>query len=325
MKFSKTILSAALLGLATLSVQVNAKELVGWNLHTPDNPNGQAMEYFAQAVEAATEGRHTAKVFHNGLLGDQTSAIEQINIGGVDWALFSSGALSDTVEGFKVTSLPYIFSSKEHMFKVVDGEIGQQLSDMLSSANMIALGWFDAGARSFYTAEKPILSPEDAKGQKLRVPNAQMFVAMAEAIGANATPLAFAEVYTALQTGVVDGAENNPPSVVSTRHHEVVKHYALDEHLMVPDVLVMSRSVWDSLSAEDQARVAEAGKQAAQMQRELWIEDEVAAMKAIEEQGVTIHKIEDKSGFMSAMDSVYDEMVTSDTVRDLIKAVRAVK
>jgi tripartite ATP-independent transporter DctP family solute receptor len=243
----------------------------------------------------------------------------------MQWAVFSSGSLGDVAEELKVVSLPYVFRSSTHMFSVVDGEIGGQLSDALAGANMVVLSWFDGGARSFYTVEKPIRTPADIVGLKIRVPNAEVFIATAEALGANATPLAFAEVYTALQTGVVDGAENNAPSLVSTRHHEVVNYYSLDEHLMVPEALVLSKTVWDGLSEEDRAVFMGAAREAADLQRSLWTDRTDASMAAAREQGVEIIEIADKEPFVDAMVPVYEKLVTSNSVRELLAAIQAVE
>jgi len=322
--FRKTILAAAAVSVSQFST-ATAEELTGWNIHAPDYPGSIAMERFAELVDQRTGGRFQPSVYHSAQLGDQTAAIEQMALDGMQWAVFSSGSLGDVAEELKVVSLPYVFRSSTHMFSVVDGEIGGQLSDALAGANMVVLSWFDGGARSFYTVEKPIRTPADIVGLKIRVPNAEVFIATAEALGANATPLAFAEVYTALQTGVVDGAENNAPSLVSTRHHEVVNYYSLDEHLMVPEALVLSKTVWDGLSEEDRAVFMGAAREAADLQRSLWTDRTDASMAAAREQGVEIIEIADKEPFVDAMVPVYEKLVTSNSVRELLAAIQAVE
>jgi tripartite ATP-independent transporter DctP family solute receptor len=307
------------------SLTAEARELRGWNLHVPDYPGSIAMEKFSEIIAEKTEGRYTGSVFHNGQLGDQRFAIEQFALDGIDFAVFSGGSLGDFAAPLKIVSMPYVFRSIEHMFAVVDGEIGERLSDELADHNMVALAWFSGGARSFYTVDKPITKPADLAGLKVRIPDAEIFISTVEALGANATPLAFGEVYTALQTGVIDGAENNAPSFESTRHYEVAKFYSLDEHLMVPEALVVSKGLWDSLSPEDQAIFRDAAREAAGLQRELWAEREKKSNAILAEAGVQVNVIEDKQPFIDAMVPVYEKLVNTGELRSLLQDIQAVK
>lgn len=310
---------------AALAVtSVEARELRGWNLHVPDYPGSVAMEEFASAIGEGTEGRFTGSVFHNGRLGDQRFAIEQFAFDGIDFAVLSGGSLGDFAPALNIVSMPYVFRSQEHMFEVLDGEIGERLSDALADHNMVALAWYTGGARSFYTVRTPINSVEDLRGLKIRVPDADVFVATIEALGANATPLAFGEVYTSLQSGVIDGAENNAPSFESTRHYEVAKYYTLDEHLMVPEALVVSKTLWDGLSAEDQALFREAARASAETQRSLWAEREAASAQILKDAGVEFIEVADKQPFIDAMVPVYERFVTSDEARALLADIQAV-
>ncbi|MDR7126366.1 TRAP transporter substrate-binding protein [Pseudotabrizicola sp. 4114] len=311
----------AALGVATMA---DARDLRGWNLHVPDYPGSIAMEEFAKAIGEKTEGRYNGSVFHNGQLGDQRFAIEQFAFDGIDFAVFSGGSLGDFAPALNIVSMPYVFRSQEHMFEVLDGAVGEQLSTALEPHNMVALSWFTGGARSFYTVNAPINSVADLKGMKIRVPDADIFVATIEALGGNATPLAFGEVYTSLQTGVIDGAENNAPSFESTRHYEVAKYYTLDEHLMVPEALVVSKTLWDSLSAEDQDIFREAAREAAQSQRTLWAAREAASAGILRGAGVQFIEVADKQPFIDAMTPVYDRFVTTDELRKLLADIQAV-
>ena len=312
--------SVSILGLA---VAAEARELRGWNLHVPDYPGSIAMDEFAKAIGEKTEGRNTATVYHNGQLGDQRFAIEQFAFDGIDFAVFSGGSLGDFAPALNIVSMPYVFTSQEHMFKVLDGDVGEKLSAALEPYNMVALAWYTGGARSFYTVKSQVTKPEDLKGLKIRVPDADVFVATVEALGANATPLAFGEVYTSLQTGVIDGAENNAPSFESTRHYEVAKFYTLDEHMMVPEALVVSKTLWDSLSPEDQTAFRDAARASAETQRKLWAEREAASTKILEENGVTIMPVEDKTPFIEAMAPVYERFVNTDELKALLAEIQA--
>lgn len=301
-----------------------AKELRGWNLHVPDYPGSIAMEEFSQALGDNTEGRFTGTVYHNGQLGDQRFAVEQFAFDGIDFAVFSGGSLGDFAPALNIVSMPYVFRSEEHMFQVLDGEIGDRLSDALAESNMVALAWYTGGARSFYAVDKPINTPADLKGMKIRVPDADIFVATVEALGANATPLAFGEVYTSLQTGVIDGAENNAPSFESTRHYEVAKYYSLDQHMMVPEALVVSKTLWDGLPPEDQAIFRDAARASALTQRKLWAERVAASTKVLADAGVTTNEIADKQPFIEAMTPVYEKFVDTDDLRQLLADIQAV-
>lgn len=308
---------------ACMVTSAQARELRGWNLHVPDYPGSIAMEQFGDAIAENTEGRYTGSVFHNGQLGDQRFAIEQFAFDGIDFAVFSGGSLGDFATAMNIVSMPYVFRSQEHMFEVLDGEIGERLSESLADYNMVALAWFTGGSRSFYTVRTPVNSIEDLRGLKIRVPDADVFVATVEALGANATPLAFGEVYTSLQTGVIDGAENNAPSFETTRHYEVAKFYTLDEHLMVPEAFVVSRTLWESLSAEDQHIFRDAARAAAETQRSLWVETEARSAQILVDAGVEFIEVADKQQFIDAMAPVYERFVNTEELRDLLADIQA--
>ncbi|NDW33415.1 TRAP transporter substrate-binding protein [Salipiger sp. PrR007] len=307
----------------TVAASAEARELRGWNLHIPDYPGSVAMEEFATTIGEKTDGRYTGTVYHNGQLGDQRFAVEQFAFDGIDFAVFSGGSLGDFAPALNIVSMPYVFRSEEHMFEVLDGKIGERLSDALADSNMVALAWYTGGARSFYTVDKPVVTPADLKGLKIRVPDADIFVATVEALGANATPLAFGEVYTSLQTGVIDGAENNAPSFESTRHYEVAKLYSLDQHMMVPEALVVSKSLWDSLSPEDKEVFRATARASAETQRKLWAERVEKSKAVLAEAGVETNEIADKQPFIDAMQPVYDKFVTTDELRQLLADIQA--
>lgn len=235
-------LRSAVLGscLALAATSATANELRGWNIHVEDYPVSIAMESFAAEVAERTGGELTAKTFHNGVLGSQPDAIEQLRLGVIDFGEFSLGPFGTSVPEANVVSLPFIFPSIPAMYEMMDGEVGEAISEGMRARGVEPLGWYDAGARSFYNSVRPINTPADVEGLKIRVMSNDLFVKMVESMDGNATPMAFAEVYQSIQTGVVDGAENNPPSYESTSHYEVAQFYSLTEHLIIPECLCMS-------------------------------------------------------------------------------------
>jgi len=319
-KFSRSALLAA--GLTVLAGPLSAAEIRGWNTHAPDYPVSVAMDKFGELVAERTGGRIAPKTYHSAQLGEQDQAIEQMQFGGVDFAVFNLVPLNNIVPETQVATLPYAFKSVDHMHRVVDGPIGAELSKAMETANMVGLAWYDSGARSFY-ANKPLNSAEDLKGLKIRVQNSDVNVAMVQALGANASPIPFGEVYSSIQTGVVDGAENNWPSYESTGHYEVAPNYILDQHTIVPEVFVVNKDKWESWSPEDQAIVRQAAIDSATLQRQLWAEREKKSEEIVRAAGATIVELADKSAFINAMKPVYDQFVTDDTLRDLLARIQA--
>lgn len=316
--------ATAALAFTALVAPVAAEELRGWNIHVEDYPVSHGMEQFVAEVAEKTDGRLTGKVFHGGVLGSQPDAIEQVRLGAIDFGVFSLGPMGQAVPETNVVSLPFIFKSIDQMYRLMDGDAGEAIGKGLEAKGIVALGWYDAGARSFYNSVKPINSPDDVVGMKVRVMNNDLFVGMIESMGGNATPMAFAEVYQSLKTGVVDGAENNPPSYESTNHFEVAKYYSISEHLIIPECLCMSKKTWDGLSAEDQAIVKEAGRRSADLQRELWQAREAKSMEAVVAGGTEVNQIADKAPFQAAMASVYDQFLAANPdLSGLVELIRS--
>lgn len=319
----RTGLALAAITAASFSLSAQAVELRGWNIHVEDYPVSHGMESFLKEVEEKTEGRITGKVFHGGVLGSQPDAIEQVRLGAIDFGEFNLGPMGTVVPETNVVSLPFIFKSIPQMYKAMDGEIGDALAAAMKPKGLVALGWYDSGARSFYNGEKAIHTPDDVKGLKVRVMNNDLFVGMIESMGGNATPMAFAEVYQSLKTGVVDGAENNPPSYESTNHFEVAPFYSLTEHLIIPECLCMSTKTFDALSAEDQEIVRTAGRNSAELQRTLWQEREKISMDKVVEGGVKVNTVEDKAAFQAAMAPVYDQFLEANPdLSELVKMMQ---
>jgi tripartite ATP-independent transporter DctP family solute receptor len=314
--------STAALGLFAASAAA-AQELRGWNTHVPDYPGSTAMDHFGELVSERTEGRITPITYHSAQLGEQDFAIEQMQFGGIDFAVFNLTPLNNIVPATQVTTLPYVFRSIEHMHAAMDGEIGAEIGEAMADVNMVALAWYDSGARSFY-ASRPLNSLADMAGLKIRVQNSDLNVAMVEALGANATPIPFGEVYTSIQTGVVDGAENNWPSYESTNHFEVAPYFIQDEHTIVPEVFAIALTTWERLSAEDQQIVRQAAIESAKLQRELWAARETTSEERVRAAGSVIVTLEDKSEFIDAMAPVYDRFATDPVIADLLARIQAI-
>ncbi|MEP5761401.1 MAG: TRAP transporter substrate-binding protein [Litoreibacter sp.] len=309
-KFNAVLGGAALSGLlAVAATTAGAAELRGWNVHVEDYPVSIAMESFMAEVAERTNGEVTGKIFHNGVLGNQPDAIEQIRLGVIDFGEFSLGPMGQSIPETNVVSLPFIFKSIPQMYRLMDGEVGAAIGEGMKAKGMVPLGWYDAGARSFYNSQTPINTPADVTGLKVRVMSNDLFVKMVEAMDGNATPMAFSEVYQSIKTGVVDGAENNPPSYESTNHYEVAKYYSLTEHLIIPECLCMSLKSWDKLTEDQQKIMLEAGQKSATLQRELWQKREAASMETVQAGGTIVNTIADKGPFQAAMSPVYDSFL----------------
>ena len=295
-----------------------AEDWRAWNIHHDGHPNTAAMDRFAELVNKATNGEISVEVFHGGVLGSQPDALEQVRIGAIEIGNFNLGPIGPMVKEANLVSLPFIFKSVPHMFRVLEGEAGDIMSKAMGDAGVLPLAWIDAGARSFYS-QKPINTPADVAGLKIRVMNNDLYTSMISALGGNPSPMAFSEVQQALKTGVVDGAENNFPSYKNVGHYEVTTHYSLSEHLIIPECICVNTKKFQALSPELQAAVKGAAEEAALYQRELWAVQSDQARKDVEQAGIKVNEISDKGPFQSAMDSVYDEYLKANP--DMTKLV----
>jgi tripartite ATP-independent transporter DctP family solute receptor len=293
--------------------------------HPDGYPTVEAVKAMGKILSDKTKGRISIEVFASAQLGEEKDTIEQTQYGVIDLNRVSLGPFNNIVEETQVPSLPYIFRSVDHMHHVMDGPIGQEILDAFKSHDLIGLAFYDGGSRSFYNTKKPIKSIEDMKGMKFRVIQSDMFVDMVSALGANATPMAYGEVYSALQTGVIDGAENNWPSYDSSGHYEVAKYYTLDQHLIVPEVLVMSKKSWDKLTPEDQATVKEAAKASVSVMRDLWVKQEKVSEAKVRAAGVNVVDEIDKAPFIKAMEPIYAKYIKSDKLKDMVSRIQATK
>ncbi|NDL68857.1 TRAP transporter substrate-binding protein [Anaerotalea alkaliphila] len=225
---------------------------------------------FARLVEERTDGRIKIEVYYGGQLGDEKSVIEQVQFGAIDFVRTSISPLSEFAKELNVLQLPYIYRDEEHQWAVLNGEIGDQLLESVDQANMVGLTWYDSGSRNFYNTKKEVKSMADLQGMKIRVQESKLMMGLVQAVGASPTPMPYGEVYSALQTGVIDGAENNLPSYVSSSHYEVAKYITMDGHTRVPEIVVASKDTMNKLSAEDQEIIRQAAKDSQALQREEW-------------------------------------------------------
>ena len=270
------------------------------------HPVHQGILSFQSALDEKSGGTLKIKIFPDGQLGSEREVLELLQIGSVAITKVSAAIMSNFVPEYHVLGVPYLFRDKEHQFKVLEGAIGKSILEKGDQFWLRGLCYYDAGSRSFYTKSKAIRTPDDLKGLKIRVMNNQMSINMVNALGASATPMAYGELYTAIQQGVVDGAENNPPSFVSSNHYEVSKFYTLDQHSAVPDVLLISTKYWNKLSDKEQQWVQEAADESSQAQKQFWRESVEESMKKAAASGVEII-IPDKSLFADQSKSVLDD------------------
>lgn len=296
----------------------------GWNIHVDGYPNTIAMDKFAELLAEKTDGEITLQMFHGGTLGSQPDAVEQVRLGGLAIGNFNLGPIGPIAPAANVVSLPFIFKDIPHMFRVLEGEGGQAIAAGMAEKGLLPLAWYDAGARSFYNGDRPINTPADVVGMKVRVMNNDLFTGMIAEMGGNPSPMAFAEVYQALKTGVVDGAENNWPSYESTGHFEVAGYYSLSQHLIIPECICVNADTFAALSADMQAAVTEAAQESAVLQRELWAAREAASREAVEAAGVVVNEVADKAPFQAAMTPVYEAYFASNPdLRPLVELIQA--
>jgi tripartite ATP-independent transporter DctP family solute receptor len=283
-----TRLGLALLATTALAVPALAQDTIvlrSSDTHPPGYPTVAAVEYMGELISERTDGRISVEVYHSAQLGEERDTIEQTQFGVIDLNRVSMGPFNNLIEATKAPSMPFIFRDVDHMRAVMDGEIGQEILAAFEEHNLIGLAFYDSGARNMYNRVRPIESLEDMEGLRIRVIQSDVFVDMVGALGANATPMPYGEVYSSIQTGVIDGAENNWPSYESSGHYEVAGYYSLTEHLIVPEVLVMSKQRWDGLSEEDQAIIREAAQESVARQRELWEAREAESEAHVREAG----------------------------------------
>jgi tripartite ATP-independent transporter DctP family solute receptor len=296
------------------------------DVHPEGYPTVTAVEDMGKKLSKATDGRLSVQMYASMQLGGEKEAIEQAQIGAIAIARVSVGALGPVVDGLNVLNLPFLFRNTAQARAVLDGPIGQELLDNVTNhptAGLIGLAWMDAGARNMYDTRHPIKDIGDLKGLKVRVMGNPMFVEMMNDLGGNGVAMGYDQVFTALQTGVVDGAENNPPSFVFDNHYQVAKNYTLTEHLIVPEMVVFSKRIWNQLSKDDQALIMKFAKEAQQEERVLWNAYEQTALDKMKAAGINVVTITDKKPFQDAVKPVWDKY--GPKYADMIKRIQAVQ
>ena len=323
MRFTLTRLAAAL-AVAAVTLPAAAKEFRSADVHPEDYPTVMAVKMMSDTISKKTGGKHTIKVFTGNQLGGEKDTIEQTRIGALDLVRINVAPMNNICPETLVPTMPFLFRSVDHMRKVLDGPVGDQILKACESQGFVGLAFYDAGARSIYTVKKPVKSLADAKGLKVRVQQSDLWVSMLQAMGANATPMPYGEVYTALKTGLVDAAENNFPSYDTAKHHEVAKFYSMTEHSMAPEMLLMSKKVFDTLTPDEQKIFRDAAKETVPYMRKLWDEKEKKSREIVLKGGAQIIPV-DKKSFQDAMKPVYDKFITDKNLKDLVAKVQATK
>lgn len=288
----------------------------------PTHPVHNAMVFMADRCNEISNGELQIEIYPSGQLGSEQQCVELLQIGSLAITKVSAAIMEGFTSEFKALGIPYIFRSKEHSFKVLDGEIGKEI--LLSSEPywLRGLAFYDAGSRSFYTIDKPINHPDDLAGLKIRVMKSIIAMNLVKSLGGSPTPISWGELYTALQSGVVDGAENNPPSFYTSHHYEVCKYYSLNEHSMVPDVLIISKKIWDGLNEQEQAWLQQAADESVIVERKLWAESVEESLREVEKAGVTIIR-PDKAPFSDKVSDMFDMFKDDPTLDNLIQRIRS--
>lgn len=321
--FIKVLLaSCALLSVLSACSAKNDVEVLKMAHSLPtDHPVHEAIMYMAERLAVHSNGKMEIQVYPGGQLGGERELIELLQIGSLAMTKVSSSPMEGFVPEMKVFSMPYVFKDSEHYWRVLNSDLGKELLLSGEKVRLRGLGYYDAGSRSFYTVEKPIYKPEDLKGLKIRVQKSQTSLQMVRSLGGAGTPISWGELYTALDQGVVDGAENNPPSFYTSGHYEVAKFYTLNEHTFVPDIVLISTYVWNNLTEQQQAWVQKAMDESVVYERQRWAEATEHALAEVEKAGVTIIR-PDNTKFAEKVEAMH-EAAKGTPAYDLLQAFRA--
>ena len=281
----------------------------------------QGMVYFGEQLEKISEGKFKVQIYPSQQLGTERQCLELLQIGSLDMTKVSAGVLENFSPSIKVFGIPYMFNDKEHTFRVLDGPIGDELLAGTEKYWLKGLGYYDSGSRSFYTIDRPVEQPNDLEGLKIRVMESQTAIDMVKSFGGSPTPISWGELYTALQQGVVDGAENNPPSFYLSRHYEVCKYYIIDEHTVLPDVVLMSTHLWNTLNNQEQKWIQEAMDLSVIEQRRLWSVSEQESLEAVKAAGVQV-SYPDKISFAEMSKTVADQYAKDPLIKSFIDKIK---
>jgi tripartite ATP-independent transporter DctP family solute receptor len=307
--------------LAAAGFAAHATDFRSTDIHPDGYPTVDAVKYMGTVLAKLSNGKHSIKVFNNSALGAEKDTIEQAKIGAVAMTRVNIAPMNNICPTTVVPTMPFLFHSKEHMRHVLDGPIGEEILKSCEAQGFIGLAFYDSGARSIY-AKKPVKTVADVKGMKIRVQQSDLWVALVGAMGGNATPMPAGEVYTALKTGLIDAAENNIPSYDGFKHFEVVKFYSRTEHSMAPEMLLMSKMVFDKLPKAEQDMIRAAAKESVAFQRKKWDEQEAKSLEVVKAGGAQIVEGIDKASFQAVMGPVYEKFITTPDLKRLVKAVQ---
>lgn len=323
MNLKRTLLVAALPLVFALPGAASALTLKASDTHPTGYPTVVAVEKMGKTLEAETKGDIKLQMFAGGVLGTEKEVVEQVQLGAIQMARVSLGVVGPVVPDVNVFNMPFVFRDEQHMRHVVDGPIGQEILDKITQSDfeLVALGWMDGGTRNLYT-KKPVRTPADLKGMKIRVIGNPIFIDTMNAMGGNGIAMSTGEVFSALQTGVIDGAENNPPTLLEHNHFQVAKYYTLTGHLMIPELLVMSKVTWNKLTPEQQKLVKDAARQAQMDERQLWDAKVATSNEKLKAAGVEYITIDQKP-FYDATAPVREKYGAS--YADLMKKIAAVE
>ncbi|WP_430967639.1 TRAP transporter substrate-binding protein [Spongiimicrobium sp. 2-473A-2-J] len=281
-----------------------------------------AMVKMGEDLEAISDGKLSIKIYPNQQLGTERECLELLQIGSLDVTKVSGAVMENFSPRMRVFGLPFLFRDRQHAFNIFDGSLGRELLEDCKKFRLRGLGYYDSGSRSFYTKDKPINAPDDLKGLKIRVQESKTAIDMVRQLGGSPTPISWGEIYTSLQQGVIDGAENNPPSFYLSRHYEVCKYYTLDEHTIVPDVLVAGTHLWNRLTEKEKEWLNTVVKNSISYQRKLWQESEREALEEVQKAGVKIIR-PDKQLFIEKINTVYDNYRQDKEIDELIKKIQS--
>ena len=283
-----------------------------------------ALEFFGEEIHRISDGQLEVEIYPNSQLGSEREILELIQIGSLHMTKVSAATLENFAPKSKVLGLPYLFKNRAHAFRVLDGEIGQNLLEDSQRYRLKGLGYYDAGYRSFYTKERPVDHPDELKGLKIRVMESVTAMNMVRSFGGAPTPISWGELYTSLQQGVVDGAENNPPSFYLSKHYEICKYYSLNEHTYSPDVIIIGNSFWNQLNEEQQLWMSKAVNASIDFQRKLWAEHEANALEEVVKAGVEIVYPE-KDVFMELAQKVHEQYLQDEELKSIITQIKALE
>jgi tripartite ATP-independent transporter DctP family solute receptor len=319
MKYTRHLIALAV---GALAMAANAVEFRSADVHNSDDyPTVAAVKHMSELLDKRSNGKYKIKVFNKSALGSEKETLDQVKIGALEMNRVNISALNSICPKTLVPTMPFLFDSIAHMRKSLDGPIGEEILKGCEHEGLVGLAFYDSGARSIY-AKKPVKTLADAKGLKIRVQQSDLWVALVSAMGANATPMPAGEVFTALKTGLIDAAENNIPSYDGFKHYEAVKFYSRTEHSMAPEMLVMSKAIYDKLPKADQDLFRATAKESVAFQRKKWDEQEAKSLEVVTKGGAQIVADVDKASFRSAMTPVYTKFISTPDLQRLVKAVQ---